>query len=361
MSNPLNQNSPTHPARTVTVAIPAWNEAATIAAVVQRFLQSAYPNLVQVLVSDGGSTDGTCEQVKQLAAQDSRVTLLHNPAKIQSHALNQMLAAATGDIFLRADAHCDYAPDYIERCVTALQTSGALNVGGAQRFVAQTPFQAGIALASRSPLGNGGAKYRDPHYSGFADTVFLGCFWRKTLEDLNGFNTEAVTNQDAELNLRLLAQQPNAIYVSADIQVWYYPRRTPQALWRQYFRYGRGRVLTAQRHPGRSPLRTRLPALGLGLLLLILLGLALLINPFTALLLTLGLALLPFFLESCRLTLKFRPAFQTELWRGKDRACPPWPIYLVYCWLSLVIMPLAYTLGGLYQRGRHRLLGISGW
>ncbi len=156
-----------------------------------------------VVQTDGGSTDGTQEIVKQLTIEDSRVKLIHNPQKIQSAALNLILKECKGDIFLRVDAHSDYAPDYIEKCVETLLESKALNVGGAQRFAAKTSFQAGIALSSKSILGSGGAKYRDSEYNGYAETVYLGCFWKKALLAVSGYSIQATANEDAELNLKL--------------------------------------------------------------------------------------------------------------------------------------------------------------
>ncbi|MFM5942130.1 MAG: glycosyltransferase family 2 protein, partial [Dolichospermum sp.] len=103
---------------------------------------------------------------------------------------------------MRLDAHCEYAPDYLEQSVEALLKSGAMNAGGAQCFVAKNSFQAGVALATKSFLGSGGAKYRNPNYDGYADTVFLGCFWRKDLLEMSGYSV--ARNEDAELNLRLI-------------------------------------------------------------------------------------------------------------------------------------------------------------
>ncbi|MFW6030119.1 MAG: glycosyltransferase, partial [Halanaerobiales bacterium] len=140
----------------VTIAIPAYNEANYIESVISAFLEQTYPQIEEILIADGGSTDGTQEIIEKIAVTSPKVKLLHNPKKIQSSALNLMLKEAKGEVFLRADAHCEYAKDYVEKCVEALLSSEALNVGGSQRYVAKTPFQAGVALASRSFI-NGGA------------------------------------------------------------------------------------------------------------------------------------------------------------------------------------------------------------
>lgn len=89
---------------TLTVAIPAYNEVANIERIVREFLSTAYPNLIEVFVADGGSTDGTQDFVKNVALEDARVKLLHNPLKVQSAGLNLILQECTGDIFMRAYA-----------------------------------------------------------------------------------------------------------------------------------------------------------------------------------------------------------------------------------------------------------------
>ena len=51
------------------------------------------------------------------------------------------------------DVHCEYAPDYVRRCVDALAKTGADNVGGAQRARAKTWFQKALCAALESPAG----------------------------------------------------------------------------------------------------------------------------------------------------------------------------------------------------------------
>ncbi|MCM0593368.1 MAG: glycosyltransferase family 2 protein [Gloeotrichia echinulata DEX184] len=365
---------------TVSIAIPTYNESANIERIIKGFLATEYQNLIEVIVADGGSTDNTQDIVKRLSTEDSRIKLIHNPLKIQSAGLNLILQECKGEIFLRADAHSDYAPDYIERCVEALLESNALNVGGAQRFAAKTPFQAGIALSSKSILGSGGAKYRDPNYDGYAETVYLGCFWKKALLEVSGYSTEATANEDAELNLKLkqyasetaintnqddelkqkvVNQNYQPIYISSKIRVWYYPRKTWQSLWIQYFKYGRGRYRTSTKHSTKSQIRGIIPFIVISLTILMLL-LDLLFPslglPIETLVL---LGLLLSFLESWRITWKFRKTFREEIWRGDEDKIPSFLSRWFFCGVALLTMPIAHSSGYAYQLFRHIILGVS--
>jgi succinoglycan biosynthesis protein ExoA len=345
----------------LTVAIPTYNESANIERVIRGFLSTAYPNLIEILVADGGSIDKTQEIVKILSLEDTRIKLIQNPLKIQSAGLNLILQKCTGDIFLRADAHSDYAPDYIERCVEALLNSKALNVGGAQRFVAKTPFQAGVTLASKSFLGTGGAKYRDSNYNGYADTVYLGCFWTKELREVSGFDLSQITNQDAELNQKLLDKNLQAIYISSDIKAWYYPRKTWKSLWIQYFKYGRGRYLTSIKHTKQLQLRGKLPFLFISAtLLLSLLDFTLPQLSLHTEVLILICLLLPFG-ESLRTNLKFRNNLKTEFWRGEEDEFPSFLSLWFYCGVSLLTMPIAHFSGYGYQLFRRKFMKVMGW
>ena len=333
----------------VSVAIPTYNEANHIAKVIQGFLHSKYPNLLEIIVADGGSTDGTQKIVINLSFEDARIKLIKNPLKIQAGGLNIALEKSQGDIFLRADAHAEYAPDYIERCVEVLQQSQALNVGGAQRFVATTPFQAGIALASKSFFGSGGAKYRNPNYNGFSDTVFLGCFWRKPLLKIAGYCSDSFANEDAELNLRLTTLKSPAIYISSQIKVWYFPRKTWKYLSIQYFQYGRGRYLTTTKHPYKLQLRGRLPFIGVSLLLLLVTyNFFIAYNIISCYQILSSLFILAF-LESLRINYQYRAIFTKNIWRGNSASKPSFIKRCLYCSITLLTMPLAHFCGYSYQ------------
>ncbi len=228
----------------VTIAMPCLNEARFIEACLTSVRRQDYPaDRYEVLVADGGSTDGTREIIARMSADDPRIRLVENPERIQAPAMNRMIHAALGDVIVRMDVHCEYADDYVRQCVDALERTGADNVGGAQRSRSKTFFQRALCAALESPLGVGGAKYRGADYEGFVDTVFLGAFRRRVFETVGLYDPNAITNEDAELNQRILAVG-GKVFLSRDVVVHYYPRDSFESLARQYFKYGRGRART---------------------------------------------------------------------------------------------------------------------
>ncbi len=101
----------------VSVVTPAFNASATLRETVNSVLMQTYGDL-ECLVIDDGSTDGTNELVKQLAAQDARVRLLvhqrhGNQGTAQSRNLG--LRCARGEFIAFLDADDAWLPDKLER------------------------------------------------------------------------------------------------------------------------------------------------------------------------------------------------------------------------------------------------------
>lgn len=245
----------------VTIALPCLDEERYVEACLRSVLAQDYPaHRLEIVVADGRSRDGTRAIVERIAAREPRVTLIDNPGRLQAAAMNEVIRRARGEIVVRMDVHCEYARDYVARCVEVLARTGADNVGGAQRARATTPFQQALCAALESPLGVGGARYRSAAAEGFVDTVFLGAFRRSVFERVGLYDPGAVTNEDAELNQRILAAG-GRVYLSREIVVHYSPRESYRALARQYFRYGRGRARTVLKHRRLVSLRPVLPFL----------------------------------------------------------------------------------------------------
>jgi len=81
----------------VSVIIPMRNEEASIGACLEAVLAQDYPpDLLEVLVVDGDSDDGSAALIERYARDSGRVRLLHNPRRIVPPALNAAIRAARG-------------------------------------------------------------------------------------------------------------------------------------------------------------------------------------------------------------------------------------------------------------------------
>jgi glycosyltransferase involved in cell wall biosynthesis len=241
--------------------MPCLNEERHIEACVRGALAQDYPgDHLEVVVADGGSKDRTREIVRRIAAEDSRVTLIDNPGRLQSAGMNEAVKRARGDVIIRMDVHAEYASDYVRKSVEVLDRTGADNVGGAARTLAAVPFQRAVCAALESPLGVGGSKYRDPDNEGWVETVFNGAFRRSVFETVGLYDPHAITNEDAELNQRI-HDAGGRVYLSREVVVHYMPRDRAGPLARQYFKYGQGRARTLLKHRRLLSIRPVIPFL----------------------------------------------------------------------------------------------------
>jgi glycosyltransferase involved in cell wall biosynthesis len=96
----------------VTVAIPAYNAAATLDETLLSVRRQSYPEL-EILVIDDGSTDATSAIARRHAAVDGRVTLVRKSNGGVSAARNEALDRAKGALFATIDADDLWHPDKV--------------------------------------------------------------------------------------------------------------------------------------------------------------------------------------------------------------------------------------------------------
>ena len=251
--------------RSVSVVIPVRNEAEAIKHAIDSIRLQTYPNIIEIIVADGMSTDGTRQAAT--SSGDTRIRVIDNPSTTTPAALNRAIAAATAEIIVRCDAHSVFAPDYVERAVATMQATGAVNVGGIQRATGSTWIQSAVAMAMSSRIGVGDAKFHFGGSAGPTDTVYLGVFDAAALDEVGGFDETLIRNQDYELNVRL-RQSGGIVYFDPNLEVRYYPRASLGALARQYFQYGSWKRVVHRQHPGDIRARQLAPPLlVLGLIL----------------------------------------------------------------------------------------------
>ncbi len=255
----------------VSIVIPCYNEEKTIRELLQAICAQTYPaSGMEVVIADGLSSDNTRRVIKDFQANNPqlKVTVVDNPQRIIPAGLNAAVRASHGEIIIRLDGHSKPYPDYVAKCVSALEKKLGDNVGGVWEIKPsrETPLAACIAVAAAHPLGVGDAQYRLGKQGGAVDTVPFGAFKRSLFDQLGGFNEELLTNEDYEFNTRI-RQNGGVVWLDPSIRTIYLARGDLSELAKQYFRYGYWKLKMLRRFPGTLRWRQALPPLFIGSLL----------------------------------------------------------------------------------------------
>jgi succinoglycan biosynthesis protein ExoA len=233
----------------VTVLTPVLNEEEHIREAATKMLSQRFEGTIEFIFIDGDSEDRTVEILRELAQADPRVRILDNPRRSTPISLNIGLAEARGSFIARMDAHTLYPEDYLARGVNRLRRGGADHVSGPQLARGEGTWSRRVALALDTPLGRGGAQFRQANGSEIeVDSGFTGVWPRSVLEAHGGWNEDWHNDQDFELAARIRGNGGRIVCLP-EMSAEYIPRNSLSSLARQYWRYGVYRVKTSRAHP----------------------------------------------------------------------------------------------------------------
>jgi succinoglycan biosynthesis protein ExoA len=236
-------------APSILAVVPCLNEERHIESVVEALRAEADRIAMRIVVADGGSADKTRAIVERLAQRDSRIVLMDNPKRIQSAGVN-LAVRLYGDgasHLLRVDAHAGYPRRYGERLLAAQMATGADSVVVGMRTEGRSCFERAAAAAQNSILGNGGSAHRNATAGRWVDHGHHALMTLAAFRAIGGYDESFSHNEDVELDLRL-KESGFRIFLIGGMAIAYYPRRNPIALFRQYFRIGRGRARNVLKH-----------------------------------------------------------------------------------------------------------------
>jgi glycosyltransferase involved in cell wall biosynthesis len=129
----MTPEQPKH-AALLSVVVPAYNEAATLAAVVEKLL--AVPQLLEIVVVDDCSTDRTREVAEGLAAAHAQVRVeRHERNRGKTEALRTGFRLTRGEIVIVQDADLEYDPAEIPLVILPIVNRRADVVYGSRFLV----------------------------------------------------------------------------------------------------------------------------------------------------------------------------------------------------------------------------------
>lgn len=133
----------------LSVLMPVYNEAPTLAAAVKSVLDVRYPCDLELVVVDDGSTDGSREILAGIT-DDRMVCNRHVRNKGKGAAIRTAAQVATGDYMVICDADLEYAPEEIPKLLEPVMRGDAEVVYGTRSFGSNTAFSFWYVLGNKA-------------------------------------------------------------------------------------------------------------------------------------------------------------------------------------------------------------------
>lgn len=213
----------------VSVVVTVLNEASSLPRLLSSLAaQTRHPD--EVIVCDGGSTDGTLALL--YAEHRFHLRVLHRPGANISQGRNAAINVATGDIIAVTDAGVRLDLHWLERLVAPLERDQMPITAGFFRPDPQSLFETAMGATVLPEL-------RDIHPDRFLPSSRSIAFHKSAWEEVGGYPEWLDYCEDLVFDFRLRAVYGAFVFVPQAL-VYFRPRQSLGAFFRQYYRYARG-------------------------------------------------------------------------------------------------------------------------
>jgi cellulose synthase/poly-beta-1,6-N-acetylglucosamine synthase-like glycosyltransferase len=227
-----------HRSLTVSVVIPALNEAVNLSRGLPVIRAQLLPR-DELIVADNGSADDTA-----LVASSLGACVVREPVRGRSHARNAGMRQARGEIVVFVDADCLPTPGWLASMMApfADPTVGAV-AGEIDTLEMETPL--GQYLASKGHLSQA-ANFQH----GFLPAAGSGnvAYRRTVLNQIGGFDETLYAGHDADLSWRMQIETGFRLMVAPRAIVRHRQEMSLRALFRQKRRHAHGGVLLYEKY-----------------------------------------------------------------------------------------------------------------
>lgn len=187
----------------------------------------------EVVIVDGGSTDGTVEALEEYAARGALpLKVLARPGTYISQGRNAAIAVATGEIIASTDAGVRLAPNWLEELVKPFEKERELYVvSGFFLPDPETVFETAMGATVLPVLA-------DVNPEKFLPSSRSVAFRKEAWERVGGYPEWLDYCEDLIFDFKLRELGPFAFAPRALAR--FRPRKSPTAFLKQYYRYARG-------------------------------------------------------------------------------------------------------------------------
>ena len=226
-------------------------------------IDQTYPkDKYDIVIIDGGSTDGTLDIIKELQdtynSESFSIRVVPNPKKILATGWNIGIQSAKGEYVVRIDAHATAEKDFIEKSVETMQRVDAVCVGGKLISKSLNGEDNVISYVLSSPFGVGNSSFRVSEDEGYADTAVYGLYQKAIFDKAGYFDEKMVRNQDIEMHSRI-KKAGGKFYFNPAIKSTYYTRNTVKKMLKQAYGNGQWNMVLLKRGSGALSIRHLVP------------------------------------------------------------------------------------------------------
>ncbi|HEX6148106.1 MAG TPA: glycosyltransferase [Acidimicrobiia bacterium] len=184
----------------------------------------------QIVVSDGGSSDGSYQLLEDYALAHPQVEVISAPGD-RSTGRNAAIRAAVHDIIVCTDGGCIAEPTWLEEIIRPFQ-DGADWVGGFYRPKGQTRLSTAIGLTMVFVE-------EEVIFPDFLPSARSMAFRRRLWEEVGGFPDDAELNEDTPFGESLARAGHEMVFAGNAVVEWH-PPPTLRAQARTAFAWARG-------------------------------------------------------------------------------------------------------------------------